>query len=76
MKRYKFSRRKYVFPGDEAIQVAKFLAMKRYNRFRNLFFEAMQRYNIFALAEEALQGTGVLYLTKSLDRTGPPMSVW
>jgi hypothetical protein len=23
-----------------------FLAMKRYNRFRNLFFEAMQRYNI------------------------------
>ncbi len=23
-----------------------FLAMKRYNRFRNLFFEAMQQYNI------------------------------
>ncbi len=36
--------------------------------------------NCFALAEEALtaalEGTGVLYLTKSLDRTGPPMSVW
>ena len=33
-----------------------FLAMKRYNQFRNLFFEAMQRYNRFTnLFLEAMQ---------------------
>jgi hypothetical protein len=62
---------------DEAIKLVKFraikrhfclykhvfLAMKRYNRFRNLFFEAMQRYNIRRykrFTDEATQSPSIL----------------